>query len=365
MSDRIDTVSARSRLKCRREPYWHKINQGSALGFRKMADDVSGVWQVRYREESGRHLTRTLGKFEKSIPSERFDKAMSAARDWLSHLEMGGATESITVMEACDAYVAKIRALKGDKPADDLEDRYRRWVKPDPIQKLEITKLTRDIVTRFRRRLVNAPVKVGKSGDTRARSKDTVNRDMAPVRAALNQSLQDGLATSDFAWRVPLAAFKNVTKRRETYLDRDQRRRFIDLAEPDLAQFIRALCFLPLRPGALASLLVADFNQQFDILRIGRDKSGAERKFKVPADIADFFRRSAGERCANEPLVARANGLAWNKDAWKDPLKSAAKKAGLPAETVAYSLRHSVISDLVHGGLDLLTEPRSAAHQWQ
>jgi site-specific recombinase XerD len=29
--------------------------------------------------------------------------------------------------------------------------------------------------------------------------------------------------------------------------------------------------------------------------------------------------------------------------------------AELPAETTAYTLRHSVISDLVHGGLDLLT----------
>lgn len=154
MSDRIDTVSARARLKCRREPYWHKINQGSFLGFRKMTDDVNGVWQVRYREASGTYVTRTLSKFEKSIQSERFDKAMNAARDWISHLKMGGATEPLTVMEACDAYVAKIRALKGDKPADDLEYRYRRWVEPDPIQKLEITKLTRDIMTRFRSRLV-------------------------------------------------------------------------------------------------------------------------------------------------------------------------------------------------------------------
>ena len=29
--------------------------------------------------------------------------------------------------------------------------------------------------------------------------------------------------------------------------------------------------------------------------------------------------------------------------------------AKLPAETTAYTLRHSVISDLVHDGLDLLT----------
>lgn len=279
---------------------------------------------------------------------------MSAARAWLSHLEMGGATESITVMEACDAYVAKIRALKGDKPADDLEDRYRRWVKPDPIQKLEITKLTRDIVNRFRRRLVDAPVKVGKSGDTRARSKDTVNRDMAAVRAALNQPLQDGIAISDFAWRVPLAAFKNVTNRRETYLDRDQRRRFI----------FRGARFGPihLRPVLVAAptgrpRLLGGCRLRSTIWHPENwgGKAVPTGKFKVPPDIAEFFRRSAGDRRGNEPLVARTNGLAWNKDAWKDPLKSTANKAGLPAGTVAYSLRHSVISDLVHGGLDLLT----------
>ncbi|WP_146204425.1 integrase, partial [Massilia glaciei] len=288
MNDKLDTVSARNKLKCRREPYWHKINQGSFLGFRKMTDDAAGVWQVRYRLDAGGQHTRALGKFDNYSPSERFDKALAAAREWLAHLEVGGATESVTVMEACEAYVNKIRALKGDLAANDLEDRYRRWVKPDPIHKIEVTKLTRDTVTRFRSRLVNAPVKVGKLGDIRARSKDTVNRDMAALRAALNQTLQDGLATSDFAWRIPLAAFKNVTRRREIYLDRAQRKMFIAMAPPDLAQLIRALCVLPLRPGALASLLVSDFDQKFDILRVGKDKSGSDRKFKVPPEIAAF-----------------------------------------------------------------------------
>ena len=36
-------------------------------------------------------------------------------------------------------------------------------------------------------------------------------------------------------------------------------------------------------------------------------------------------------------------------------MKAAAEAAKLPAGTTAYTLRHSVISDLVHDGLDLLT----------
>ena len=47
--------------------------------------------------------------------------------------------------------------------------------------------------------------------------------------------------------------------------------------------------------------------------------------------------------------------MAWNKDAWKHPVKAAAGAAKLPEGTTAYTLRHSTITDLVHGGLDLLT----------
>ncbi len=49
------------------------------------------------------------------------------------------------------------------------------------------------------------------------------------------------------------------------------------------------------------------------------------------------------------------DGKRWDKDAWKGPVKAAAAAAGLPAATTIYVLRHSTITDLVVGGLDLLT----------
>lgn len=48
-------------------------------------------------------------------------------------------------------------------------------------------------------------------------------------------------------------------------------------------------------------------------------------------------------------------GKAWNKDSWKHPIKAAVRAAELPDHASAYTLRHSVITDLVIGGLDLLT----------
>jgi integrase len=51
----------------------------------------------------------------------------------------------------------------------------------------------------------------------------------------------------------------------------------------------------------------------------------------------------------------RANGEPWDKNSWKWPIAAAAKAAKLPDGVTAYTLRHSTITDLVAGGLPLLT----------
>jgi site-specific recombinase XerD len=55
------------------------------------------------------------------------------------------------------------------------------------------------------------------------------------------------------------------------------------------------------------------------------------------------------------PLFCREDGKTWNKDSWKGPIKEAAAAAELSPAVTAYTIRHSVITDLVTGGLDLLT----------
>lgn len=355
MATKIDTVTARDKLAARRPPYWHRLSKGCYIGFRKMSADTAGTWQTRYRNASDEIIGKTLGTLDQFPANERFDKAVALAQEWFKHVGMGGTTEAMTVAAACSAYVAHIRHEKNDKAADDLEARYRRWVTPDPIAKLELMKLTRDHVKAYRRRIMAAPVKINKAGDTRERSKDSANRDMAAVRAALNHALADGKVTTDFAWREALKAVKDAGKRRELYLDRDQRREFIKHAPADLAGFLRGLSMMPLRPGALAALVAGDFDPRLCVLKIGKDKHGQDRKIKLPEPTADVVRDAAKNKLPAAPLFSRADGSAWNKDSWKWPLKAAVTASGLPANATAYTIRHSVISDLIHGGLDLLT----------
>ena len=190
---------------------------------------------------------------------------------------------------------------------------------------------------------------------TKPRSGSTVNRDMVPLRAALARVLSPGAPNTDAAWQEALKPQKGVERRRDLYLDRDERKRLLKATEGEAAAFVRALCMLPLRPGALANLRAGDFDKRTRTLTIGKDKSGRPRQIAVPETISSFLAEQTGGSLPAAPMFMRGNGQAWNKDAWKHPIKEAALAAGLPNGVAAYTLRHSVITDLVRGGLPVLT----------
>jgi integrase len=248
-----------------------------------------------------------------------------------------------------------LTATKTERAAKDAEARFKNYVLNNTkLAATELPKLTPAQLEAWRKSLRDLPTRSGGNRGMQ-RSDSTLNRDMTCFRAALNLAYLDGLLTTDFAWRSKLRPIKNADQRRELYLDRAQRLRFLESAPVDVATFLRGLCQLPLRPGALAKLKVGDFDKRLNVLKIGKDKSGKDRRIKLPDVTAELFEATAMGKLPIAPLLSRADGTPWNKDAWKWPIKEAVKVAGLPTETTAYTLRHSVISDLVHDGLDLLT----------
>ena len=105
----------------------------------------------------------------------------------------------------------------------------------------------------------------------------------------------------------------------------------------------------------MATLTVDKVNIQLGILTVGKDKAGRDRKIKLPPTTASIFSSLTKDKLPTAPLLTQYNGQAWGKDNWKKPIKTAAAAAGLPDAVTAYTLRHSVITDLVTNGLDLLT----------
>lgn len=342
----LSTVRTRDRLRQRNEPYWHKLTTGQYLGFRP----GRGSWVARiYNRDTHVNVFHALGDFADLAPSARFDAARRAALVYGDHINGGGSNKPITVREACERYAE-------GKP--DVQARFAQHIYTDSIAKVELQRLTRTQVRAWRERLEKTPARVTrrKVGEqiTRPRSPATVNREMTAFRAALNAALEDGYVQNALAWKEPLKAIK-ADGRRNLYLDRAQRRELLEQVLDEARAFVTALCLLPVRPGALAALRVADFDHRRNELTIPHDKAGAGRRIVVSANVAALFKAQARSKLPSAPLFSRANGKPWDKTTWNAPIKDAARAAKLPDAASAYTLRHSTITDLVTGGLDLFT----------
>lgn len=346
----LSRVEDREKLKARREPHWHDLATGRDLGYRPSAKAKAGTWIARYYDpDTRKRKFRSLGDFGHLAAKDRFTAAKKEAEEWFRHLSYGGSDEDVTVRQACERYA---------RENPDAAKRFPRYVYDDPIALIKLQKLREHHVKEWRARLESMPALVTRSKNgrkvTRERAPSTVNRDMVPLRAALYAALRRGEVATAIAWQTSLQPIE-ANGRRGLYLDKAQRRALLAELPTDSAAFFRGLCLLPLRPGALAALRVADFEARTNALTIERDKAKAGRRILLPVETAEMLKEQARGKTPAAPLFMQADGKAWNKDAWKGPIKDAARAAKLPALTTAYTLRHSTITDLVTGGLDLLT----------
>lgn len=349
----LSRVKARQALKPRREPYWQRLQAGRFLGYRPSAREGSGTWIARaYDDQSRSYKLKALGDFGDIAANERFAAAKREAEEFAANVESGGHVREAaeTVADACRNY-AKVNS--------EAEGRFKRLVYSDALAAVKLAKLRRHHLLEWRKRLEERPALVSRNKEgekrTRERAPASVNRDMAMLRAALNKVLAPGAPGTEAAWQEALRPIRNADRQRTLYLDREQRRKLLQSVSAEAEPFVRALCLLPLRPGAVAALNAGDFEKRTRELTIGKDKSGKPRRILLPADAAALFSDQAKDKLPAAPLFTRANGKAWDRNSWKAPIAEAAAAAGLPSGATAYTLRHSTITDLVVAGVPLLT----------
>lgn len=353
----LSKIGERERLKPRKgdEPHWQRLRAGCFIGFRPSKRGGKGSWFARaYDPDEGGYSRKALGDYGGLSGHDVFSQAKRDAEEWAETVESGGVRSHnlVTVADACRAYLV-------EKPGTIAEGVFRRHVYPDAIAKVKLDKLRRHHLRAWRKRLEEAPALISRNKKgalrTKQRAQSTVNRDMVPLRAALRQVLKLGAPNTDAAWQEALRPFKGADKRREVYLDIEERRRLVGACSAEAEPFVRALCLLPLRPGVLAGLKVSHFDKRTRSLTIGKDKNGQSRQISVPVSVADFLVAQMKDKLPSAPVFCRGGGRPWDKDSWKYPIKDAARVAHLPSAVTAYTLRHCVITDLIRSGLPALT----------
>jgi integrase len=346
----LSRVGDRNKLKSRREPYWHRLRIGCFIGFRPSRVGKAGTWIARVlNQEANKYKMQSLGDLGKYTRNEMFAVAKQMAEQLAEKVECGGNPDLVidTVADACRHYANR-------KP--EAESRFRRHVYSEPIARITLKKLRRHHLREWRNALSEKPVRRNnRSAKPNKRAASTLNRDMVVLRAALNQVLAKGPPNTDAAWQEALKPIPNADGQRSLYLDKCQRNDLLTYADNEVLPFIQTLCLLPLRVGAVAKLRVRDFDQRTNELTIGQDKNGKPRRLKIPNAASKIFTTQTQGKLSDQPIFERKNGKAWDKDSWKKPISKAVSLANLPSEATAYTLRHSVITDLVQQNLPLLT----------
>lgn len=251
----LKSKTARRKLAPRREPYWHRLAAGFHIGFRSLVQG-DGTWIAR-KTENAEKTYHALGTFDD------FDDAVKAAQAWREATEVGIVKFDSTIADACNSYLEDIKTRKGKEAAKDAEGRFRRLVFDTPLAKIPLTKLTpkvlRDWLHGQVAELDDEAIEDEEEEEIIRRSKDTANRNLRTLKAALNLAKRDGLVQSDFAW-VGVEQFQGVGARREGVLSREQRDDLLMHCRKDFQSFIRALLLTGARPGEVARVVASDID---------------------------------------------------------------------------------------------------------
>lgn len=367
----IEKATFRNSCKPRSEPYWHSLGTGRAIGFRKSAVGP-GAWVARWTEPAQRTDAQRRLYQQKVIGSpadQPYAGAIALAqeffteaeRDWKNEMRGTVTATCETVGDAIRLYLANMKAEKGEV----VSKRTAALLKPVTLNDIPLRELESLHVERWRNSLV-----------TPTRKKNTANRIYRQFCAAMNYAKRRGLVDTDKAW-ASVGQFPVRDGRRNSYLSLEQRRALIatcdrpktvEELEADkrnmpfcnaaLGDLLRGMYFTGARPGELAKTRVRDLNLLEARLTLisAKNKKGEERPRQFylyePAAYA-FFKQLTVDRKPDDFLFRHADGSQWFRHQWARGHRAAVKLAGLPSDTVTYTARHTVITDMLsEDGID-------------
>lgn len=340
---KIDTPTQRAKLTPRREPYWHKLQKGGYLGYRKTGD--GGSWIARWRNEEGKERYNAL-KLPPTEPAKEFDDAQQAARAWFKE-QQAGITGHWTVKSAAKHYVDSLRLEKGDSAANDADGRINRCILTHKLARRPLDRLRTAEIEEWRNGLVPA----FKDAETTRKAKDSANRNLTTLKALLNKAWRSGRVMSNDPWKK-VEAFGNTRNARTVFLNSVQRKRLLENCEGTFRDLIEGALLTGARYGELRTLLAGDFDKARCILSIRDGKTGP-REVPVSDAAAVFFNRLKARKLPTAFLFTRDDGKAWEHSDQDELMRAAAKVAKLPVGAVFYTLRHTHIASALSGGVGI------------
>jgi len=350
---KLESKTARASLKPRKAPYFRAIEPGLHLGYRKSRTNTS--WLVRVNLGAGYQLRNLEG-----IPDDRveadgtavlsFAQAQAKARTlFKARKAPDGAQRSVlTVRQACQDYVEYLTAER--KTGKESGARLEKHIYPRLGDKV-IVELTTTDIEKCKRAMVK---KNPNDPEVERASKDTANRVMSMLRAALNRAYTDEANNvhSDAAWRR-VKQFRGVGRARQIHLDVTQSNHLISKCSGAFQRLVTAALLTGARaPHELAQRYVRDFRQDLGILTVTDGKTGS-RDIVLTKEAIAYFAEITKDREPSELLLPKDDGTPWLKNHHQKPMQKAVETAELDSKCTIYSCRHTYASQSILSGMNL------------
>lgn len=398
---KIDTRSARLRLKPNTEPYWSSLAPGESLGYYRPASGGAGTWWARVRLEDRRYQKKALGTADDFNDADgqaclTYAQAQGKAREWFTQAR-GQAGEEVrrpgpyTVADALEDYRRDCER-RGVKRVDRMDSGARLHILPE-LGAVAVEKLTQGRIERWHqalaesaplvrpRRLATEPARgpMPKTEEEKRQRKASANRVLTILKSALNHAKRKRrvLCSAD-AWRE-VRPFGRANAPRVRYLNLEEQVRLVRACEPDFRRLVRAALFTGARYGELVRMRLEDFDPVNESVFINPGKTGKGRHVFLTDEAVAFFREIvAGLKGGdllftleafpdmrrvdpNTHLPVPKVHRPWKTCDQNRPMKLACEAAGI--EPMGFhQLRHSYASALVNKGVPLAYVAQMLGH---
>lgn len=382
---KIDSRSARAKLRVRREPYWAAIAPGRHLGYRRLGPH-GGTWLAKQRDpETGARRHRALGAADDALDEGEgiltYTAAQEQARAFFSSPWSTGETEydmpknigPYTVKTAIEDYLAWLE--KHRKSASSARYAANANILP-VLGAIPLAKLTSRRLRQWLDDLADSPgLARGARGmgakprtalaaddvDRRRSRRATANRVYTVLRAALNRAWSEGRVATDAAWRA-VKPLGRADAARMRWLTEEEANRLLNACSAEFRNLVRAALLSGCRYGELTRLRCKDYDGEAGALHVPDSKSGKARWVPLDDDGQRFFSAATLGRSSDKLILPKANGRVWGKSHQKRPLIEASIAAKLDPPANFHCLRHTWASHRIMKGAPLMVVAQVLGH---
>lgn len=371
----LKSKESRASLDTKHEPYWHELDRGFHLGYRKA--ESGGMWYVRRYNGKG-YIKRRLGHADDNRPADNINvlnftqarKKATAYEDVIEHVEVQKHPALYSVSDAVREYLdwykahrkaysrtkqiigAHILPKLGNESVQSLTTaRLSKWLqdlatstptskKGHPLPPYATRTDTGDR-TKGKGRIVYEYTALPYdlwTDEMKRKRKSSANRVFTILKAALNHAWRMDRVSDASAWQK-VKPFHAVDAPRVAHLSEKEATALLNAASDDFRPLAKAALLTGCRYGELTRLQARHLNDGH--LFIEETKTGKSRYVPLSAEGLKFFNGLAKGKGKNDLLLTHTSGEVWGQSHQIRPMREACLGAGIDPPVGFHVLRHT------------------------